>query len=558
MGDLVVIHEMAHAGIDLRRYRRAHPLAHRRALSHTRFRHVRIHVAAAKEHRRSGDHQGEEEQQRFFETQALPYKALVGLSIAERKYTEAFFVSERMKSRTLLDVLQSGKIDLAKALSVEEREQEKQFRNELVSVNAQISKEDERKQSDKNRLADLRDQLRVKRLELEGFHARLYASHPELRVSRGEMKPIALEEVASILPDKKTAVVEFVVAKDKTFLFVINRDASKKPTLRAFEADVKDKDLGKMVEACRSKIAAGDLDFQKHSRELYDLLLKPAEAQLVGRTNLIVVPDGPLWDLPFQALMDEKGKFFAERMAISYAPSLTALREMQKKARQRKASPDAELLAFGNPIVAKETTERVQRVFMSEKLDPIPEAGRLVTTLGKMYGLNRSKDYTGAEACEQTAKTESPKFRIVQFATHGILNNASPMYSHLVLAQNERDPNEDGLLEAWEMKDLDLKADMVILSACDTARGKISNGEGVIGMSWALFIAGTPTTVASQWKVESSSTTELMLEFHRQLLSGKGISKAEALRRAELKVMRMPKYKHPSYWAGFVIVGDGS
>jgi CHAT domain-containing protein len=77
-------------------------------------------------------------------------------------------------------------------------------------------------------------------------------------------------------------------------------------------------------------------------------------------------------------------------------------------------------------------------------------------------------------------------------------------------------------------------------------------------MSWALFIAGTPTTVASQWKVESSSTTELMLEFHRQMLSGKNISKAEALRRASLKVMKMPKYKHPSYWAGFVIVGDGS
>ena len=99
---------------------------------------------------------------------------------------------------------------------------------------------------------------------------------------------------------------------------------------------------------------------------------------------------------------------------------------------------------------------------------------------------------------------------------------------------------------------------MVILSACDTARGRISNGEGVIGMSWALFIAGTPTTVASQWKVESKSTTELMLEFHRQLLTAKGISKAEALRRAELKVMKMPGYRHPSYWAGFVIVGDGS
>src|SRR6185436_8016971 len=97
--------------------------------------------------------------------------------------------------------------------------------------------------------------------------------------------------------------------------------------------------------------------------------------------------------------------------------------------------------------------------------------------------------------------------------------------------------------------------DMVILSACDTARGKLSAGEGIIGMTWAAFIAGAPTTVASQWKVESSSTTELMLEFHRQLLSGK-VSKAEALRRAQLKLLRSTKYKHPSYWAPWVLMGD--
>jgi CHAT domain-containing protein len=174
-----------------------------------------------------------------------------------------------------------------------------------------------------------------------------------------------------------------------------------------------------------------------------------------------------------------------------------------------------------------------------------------------MYGPKRSKVFTGPAAREEVAKSEAPKYRIIQFATHGIINDVSPMYSHLVLAQDDKDPNEDGLLEAWELKDLDLKADMVILSACDTARGKISNGEGIIGMTWAAFIAGAPTTVASQWKVESSSTTELMIEFHRQLLTGK-VSKAEALRRAQLKLMRDPKYKHPSYWAAWVIIGDAS
>lgn len=256
--------------------------------------------------------------------------------------------------------------------------------------------------------------------------------------------------------------------------------------------------------------------------------------------------------------MDGNGKYLVEKAAISYAPSLTALREMSKKARARKAVPGAELIAFGNPIVARETSERVKRVFMNEKLEPLPEAERLVNGLGKMYGPKRSKILIGNEAREEVAKSEVPKYRIVQFATHGILNNASPMYSHLVMAQDAKNPNEDGLLEAWELKDLNLNADMVILSACDTARGKMSGGEGIIGMTWASFIAGSPTTVASQWKVESTSTTEFMLEFHRQMLANKRISKAEALRRAALKLMRTPKYKHPSYWGAWVLVGDGS
>jgi CHAT domain-containing protein len=325
--------------------------------------------------------------------------------------------------------------------------------------------------------------------------------------------------------------------------------------LRVYPIDVKKKDLAVRTESFRSKLANGDLDFGKQAQELYALLLKPAAGQLAGKTNLVIVPDDCLWDLPFQALQTGAGKYLVETAAVSYAPSLTALREMKKKTRARPA--EGELLAFGNPAVGKETSESVKRVFMGEKLEPLPEAERLVNSLKQMYG-GRAEVFTGAQASEKKAKAEAPKFRIVQFATHGILNDASPMYSHIVLARKEGDPNEDGLLEAWEMKDLDLQADLVILSACDTARGKVSSGEGMIGMTWAMFIAGAPATVASQWKVESSSTTELMLEFHRQMLASRKISKAEALRRASLKLLKSTKYKHPSYWAGFVLVGDGS
>ena len=135
------------------------------------------------------------------------------------------------------------------------------------------------------------------------------------------------------------------------------------------------------------------------------------------------------------------------------------------------------------------------------------------------------------------------------------------MYSHIVLSQ-AKSPSEDGLLEAWELMNLDLQAQLVILSACETARGRVGAGEGVIGLTWALFVAGSPATVVSQWKVESASTTELMLEFHRHLRSKLNnpkstVTTADALREAQLKLLRTPAYRHPFYWAGFVLVGDG-
>jgi CHAT domain-containing protein len=134
------------------------------------------------------------------------------------------------------------------------------------------------------------------------------------------------------------------------------------------------------------------------------------------------------------------------------------------------------------------------------------------------------------------------------------------MYSHLALAGGGA--GEDGLLEAWELMQLDLKADLAVLSACESARGRIGAGEGMIGLSWAMFIAGVPSIVVSQWKVESAGTRDLMVNFHRALISQPARGKAkptktEALRQAALKLLKNPQTSHPFYWAGFVLVGDG-
>jgi CHAT domain-containing protein/Tfp pilus assembly protein PilF len=510
---------------------------------------------------------GEQEQQRFFEGKTSPYHEMVGLLVAQDKPGDALPYAEQAKARVLLDVLRRGRVDVTKAMTSREREQEKKLNGELVWLNKQVTSEGQSAQPDHVRLAGLKAQLDKARLEYEAFRTSLYAAHPELKARRGEARTVTLGEAADMLPEAQSAVLEYVVTEEKTYLFVLTKGGRAKHgalSLRAHTLPIKRRELAEQVEGFRQQLAKRDLTFRASASRLYDLLLKPARAELEGKNQLVVVPDGVLWELPFQALQDAQRRYLVEDHSISYAPSLTVLREMANLRRRNPGATDAAtLLAFGNPALEKQPVEQVNGGRRDDKLSPLPEAEKEVKTLAQLYGTERSKVYTGPAAREERLKAEAGSHRIIQLAAHAILNDASPMYSHVLLAQGATGANDDGLLEAWEMMNLDLRADLVVLSACETGLGRVAPGEGVIGMSWALFVAGSPTTVVSLWKVESTSTTELMLDFHRNLLSvGRASqsppSKASALQRAAVKMLGSVNYRHPFYWAGFSVVGDGN
>lgn len=507
---------------------------------------------------------GAQEQERSFEKKLSPYQGMVELLVAQNQASAALGYAERAKARVLLDVLHSGRINVNKAMTATEQEQERGFNNRLISLNTQISRETQRSQPDVARLNDLKAQLQKARLDYEAFQTSLYAAHPELKAQRGEIETLTPEQALALLPDARSALLEYVVTDERAYLFALTVNAAGKTTeLKVYPLAIKQKELGARVAQFRETLANGSPGFRQPARELYDLLLKPAAAQLQGRTSLIIVPDGALWELPFQALQPGPTRYLIEDSAIAYAPSLTALREMNKLRQRKKDAADSPtLLAFANPALGQPTIIRAKAVLMDEKLEPLPEAERQVNVIRQIYGAAKTRVYIGAEAREERAKTEAGSYRILHFATHGILNDSSPMYSQLLLAQSEGDSNEDGLLEAWEIMKLNLNADLVVLSACETARGRVGTGEGMIGLSWALFIAGSPTSILSQWKVDSASTTELMVEFHRQLKAqmanpAESFSAAQALRQAELKLMRSERYRHPFYWAGFVVTGNG-
>jgi CHAT domain-containing protein/Tfp pilus assembly protein PilF len=505
---------------------------------------------------------GEQEQQRSFESKIPPYHAMVELLIAQNNPHQALSYAERAKARVLLDVLSSGRLSVTKSMTPAEIKQERALKGRLVSLNTQISRERQRQSADQDRFDQLDSQLQKARLELEAFQTNLYVAHPELKPRRGEAPIINAREIAALLPDPGSALLEYVVTDDHTYLFAITRPQGKpEAELRVYTLPIKRAELTQQIESFRQQLAERDLDFHAAARQLYRLLLRPARAQIAAKTNLIIVPDDKLWELPFQALVAEGGRYLIETSAVSYAHSLTVLREM--RARQNSRRDDAAsltLLALGNPAIGQETIERTKLTLRDSDLAPLPSAEEEVKALGRLYGPARSKIYIGSQAREDRVKTEAPQAAVLHFATHGILNDASPMYSHLLLARGDK--NEDGLLEAWELMELDLQADLAVLSACETARGRLGAGEGVIGLSWAMFVAGVPAILVSQWKVGSAGTRDLMLNFHRQLqapatAARAGATRAEALRQAARKLMKNPLTSHPFYWAGFVLVGDG-
>jgi CHAT domain-containing protein/lipopolysaccharide biosynthesis regulator YciM len=497
----------------------------------------------------------ENERQLFFEDKVVPYHEMVDMLFVSNKQEEALGIAESAKARVLLDVFSAGRIDLAKVMSNREKEEEAKLNRRIVDLNNEIAQQNGKGTPDTARLKSLDEQLKSARTQYETFQDSLYAAHQELRANRRQTTPATLADINNLLT-ATSAFLEYVVNDSKTYLFVITKSRDgESPALRTYPIAISASDIAKRTRDFRDMITTQSA-FADDARHLYDLLLKPAEEQLKGKTSLCIVPDGLLWDLPFQALEPQDGHYLLEDYAISYTPSLNVLKQMS--ARNKTERVFASLLAFGNPTLPNELAANIKTAYRGENLNPLPDAEVEVSTLKSIWGTSSSRVLIGPSASKNVFRSEASKYSIIHFATHGILDDASPMYSRLVMARSINDPNDDGLLEAREIMQLDLHADLVVLSACQTARGRVGAGEGMIGMSWAFFVAGVPTMVASQWKVDSASTARLMIDFHKRLRdesrTGSG-TKANALQQAALNLLKDPRYRHPYFWAGFVVIG---
>lgn len=501
----------------------------------------------------------------FFQRYTEAYKSLAICSLELSLPPEdSFAISESGKARALVDLLIRSKPGL-KGITEDDRRKERELDAQITHLTKELIRLNSGGKSSGD--ADqIKQQLEAARSDYSEFRRDLFLRYPDLKTQQAVFEPVSLSGLNESVLAKEPGVVVFsyLVTQDETILYVIRSDAAQRqPVLTTYRLPLKRDELIAQAQVfwqrCQTSgqqapargvtvvpVRGAKPSYQAAAATLFQSLIAPAERELAGKTHLVIVPDGALNRLPFQALMDKHGKFLIERCAISYAPSVTALVKMVERARRNRSLNDAaNSQQNSTPMLV------MGRAPQLEKFAELPATGPEARAIASLFGVS---PFIGAEASESRAKAEMGRARYIHFAAHGDLNEAMPMYSAIVLA---RDQQEDGLLHAREIFDLDLNAELVVLSACQTALGQDINGEGIVGLSWSLFVAGVSTTVVSQWSVQDDSTRELMENFYAHLKKEdhRPDNFAVALRKAQLSLLQSRRYGGPYFWAPFVLVG---
>jgi CHAT domain-containing protein/Tfp pilus assembly protein PilF len=464
----------------------------------------------------------------------------------------ALAASERARARGLLDLLAEGRIDLRRGISPELKSREDEVGNRVSLLQGQLL--DDLSQGGKlaARIEAELDEAEDEREQVEG---QIRREHPHYAAvsNPATLEPRRIQE----LLDGQTALLEYAVGSESSYLFVVTRNR-----LEGFRLPGAG-ELSDRVEIVRETLTrSGRRQLSRYADtayQLYRLLLGPAEEILRDKPRLIISPDGPLLLLSFETLLTEAAggrayhdlPYLLEEKSITYVPSASVFAELGgpltdgvSAASGGSTAPESGLfLGFADPVYGPAP---------AMPLRSLPASRLEVEEIARLLPPGHARLYLGADASEANVK-ENPALkeaRWIHFAVHGFFNEERPELSGLVLSQTGERP---GLLQAYEIFNLDLSADLVVLSACDTALGRNVSGEGILGVSRAFLYAGASSVVVSLWQVSDASTADLMIRFYRHL--GESGDKAEALRLSKLELIRQGRYDQPYYWAPFILIG---
>jgi CHAT domain-containing protein/tetratricopeptide (TPR) repeat protein len=477
---------------------------------------------------------------------------------------EIFSAVEKAKARAFLESLGELKNDFRSQLNLPLKKREGEISTRISSLLKEMSQG----ALSRSKMADLQDELKQSEDEYLRLIARMRTEAPEVADMISPL-PVGVEQVQERLLDEKTAVLEYFLGDGQSFLFSLTKKG-----FSFFPLPPKN-ELEKSIAAYTkflSEPPKGEWRGRPAAERLSRVLLSAALKTLPASVErLVIIPDGLLYYLPFETLalfpQDQSSgeDFLISKYDVSYAPScssLLLLNERKKKERYPKI-----LLAFGNPLYPSDSSLSGKRKIslagiMKETYEgqgfdfsSLAQSKQEIKEISRLFGKNDRDVYLGKDACEETVKKiRLGDYQIIHFACHGFLDEKMPFRSALVLSSAE-DDKEDGFLQAREIANLHLAAELVVLSACQTGRGYMEKGEGILGLTRTFFYAGARSVVSALWEIGDKATAELMGQFYYHLSRENG--KARALRLAKLSLLKT-KYAHPFYWAGFVLHGEFS
>ena len=504
----------------------------------------------------------------YFQSKVSLYEALVGLLYERAEaagdaglLAECLYYAEKAKARSFLDDLQKARVETKTLPPARAREIEVLSRD-ISRLSAELSQggggESER--------ASLLKELDQAEDDYQILVAKARAANPNYARALAS-EPCRIAEIRRILPDR-TGLVEYLAGDSSLFVFVLTRErliVRRTPSPECGRVFRLAEDFARLVSSRDTTNA----DVVVPGERLYEALLGVAGADaFAGLENIVIVPDGTLNNLPFEALVSRPAKgaaggrphFLIEDYGITYAPSASTLVSVLE--RGRAPGPRRDLAAIGDPLAASARTgagsgdaghDMLFEYYRDRRfaLQPLPFASREIEAIARLISPESRLVVTREKATESLVKRlPLSDFRIIHFATHSLLDEGAAGRSALVLTR-EPWPGEDGFLEAREIYDMRLDADLVVLSACQTAAGKMEKGEGIEGLARAFICAGSRSVLASLWNVSDVSTSEFMRSFYDFLTKGK--TKQEALRLTKIRSSR----SRPFHWAPFILMGEG-
>lgn len=500
----------------------------------------------------------------FAEERQAPYRELVDLLIELGRVNEAYDAYQYARVRTLPGLI-SARHTVGFRSDSDTDNKIRELSASIASLRTRLLSPTLNRSQRENlqrELVDVENDLAERRLQAE-------LNHPKRRLVFS--KPATLKQLQNQLLGDGESVLEFCLGEERSFAWLISRETVSfeiLPGRREIEGIVRQylKDLS--VAPTNLHLQLRVAKQRAMAEDLFSMLFGKLAGQLRADSKLIVIPDGLLNQVPYESLV-HNGRYLIEDHQISYLPSaslIELLRQPSKPASDLDGQLD--LLAFGDPVFQQQSKPSLSRKLPATpseinqqagdwdktKLSRLPRTRDEVEYIASLIPKEQRRLYLGKDSTEKAFKQESlSKYKWIHLATHSLIDERTPGRSAVVLALDGNNA-EDGFLRPTEIADLDLNCDLVVLSACETGRGQLLSGEGIIGLSRSFFIAGARSVVVSQWAVSDISTAQLMKDFYQQLVNK--ASKAAALREAKLRMLSGgSETRHPYYWAPFVIIG---